>query len=407
MRTNPKITGSVQPKNNKWYMIINLYDSNNKRKPKWINTGLAIRGNKKNAEKLLQKELERYNENGQLSNDVENDNLNDILFCNFCCIWLKNHKKDVSHTSFASDQNTVEVHLYPYFKEKNILLKDICSEDINQYFNDKMNGYGGRQPLSGTSLLRHNATISSILTCAIELNIIQKQQISKIKRPQNDTKEVNWYTPDQVQQLIDCLKENNNKLLLPVIFASCFGLRREEIVGIRISDIDFKNHLLKLQHSIVVGFMHDENSLERRTIYRKQDKLKSKASERVFPLSVKIEQMIRDLIGQKEIYRELFGNKYNTENLDYLFVHENGNLFRPDYITHAFGKFIKKYNFPKITLHGLRHSNASFLLKSGYTLREIQDWLGHSSYNTTLRYTHIYSDYKNNMQSTILDAIKL
>ena len=44
------VTGSVQKKNGKWYLVINLYDQNSNRKQKWINTKLEIRGNKKNAE---------------------------------------------------------------------------------------------------------------------------------------------------------------------------------------------------------------------------------------------------------------------------------------------------------------------------------------------------------------------
>lgn len=53
MRKKRNITGSVQVKNGKWWVVVNLYDENNKRKPKWIDTNLPERGNKRNAEKLL------------------------------------------------------------------------------------------------------------------------------------------------------------------------------------------------------------------------------------------------------------------------------------------------------------------------------------------------------------------
>ena len=41
------ITGHLQEKNGRYYMVLNLKNENNKWKPKWIATGLLIKGNKK------------------------------------------------------------------------------------------------------------------------------------------------------------------------------------------------------------------------------------------------------------------------------------------------------------------------------------------------------------------------
>ena len=47
------MTGSLQVKNDKFYIIINLKE-NGKRKQKWIATGLEVKGNKRKAEQLLE-----------------------------------------------------------------------------------------------------------------------------------------------------------------------------------------------------------------------------------------------------------------------------------------------------------------------------------------------------------------
>lgn len=52
------ITGNLQEKSGKWYAVLNLKDGKGKRKQKWINTGLPIRGNKKKAEKFCENRLQ-------------------------------------------------------------------------------------------------------------------------------------------------------------------------------------------------------------------------------------------------------------------------------------------------------------------------------------------------------------
>lgn len=59
----------------------------------------------------------------------------------------------------------------------------------------------------------------------------------------------------------------------------------------------------------------------------------------------------------------------------------------------------------KIRFHDLRHSCATLLLKKGISLREIQDWLRHSSSKTTERYAHLDSSTKIKSASAIEKAL--
>ena len=57
---------------------------------------------------------------------------------------------------------------------------------------------------------------------------------------------------------------------------------------------------------------------------------------------------------------------------------------------------------PHIRFHDLRHSTASFLIKNGLSLKEIQIWLGHSDISITANiYTHVDSEMKKNTASKI------
>ena len=63
------MTGSLQQKTLAdgkayFYIVLNFYDRHTgKRKPKWIATGLPVKGNKRKAEQLLYEEIAKYPEN--------------------------------------------------------------------------------------------------------------------------------------------------------------------------------------------------------------------------------------------------------------------------------------------------------------------------------------------------------
>jgi len=76
----------------------------------------------------------------------------------------------------------------------------------------------------------------------------------------------------------------------------------------------------------------------------------------------------------------------------------DGKLYRPDYITRAFQKVLKRNGFQSMRFHDLRHSTASILHDKGWTLKDIQEWVRHASIDMTADiYTHISNLRKQTM----------
>ena len=73
---------------------------------------------------------------------------------------------------------------------------------------------------------------------------------------------------------------------------------------------------------------------------------------------------------------------------DYLFTSWNGAPLHPDTIGGWFRKFVKKYNFPNISIHSLRHTAATMLLMNGLPIKSVSSRLGHANAVTT---SQIYS----------------
>ena len=108
------ITGHLQEKNGRYYMVLNLKNENNKWKPKWIATGLLIKGNKKKANTMLQDTIRKY-EDQQIQPQCV---VNDILFSDYMLNWLKLIRNSVEDTTFTSYRRNIKGSIVPYCMSK-------------------------------------------------------------------------------------------------------------------------------------------------------------------------------------------------------------------------------------------------------------------------------------------------
>ena len=73
-------------------------------------------------------------------------------------------------------------------------------------------------------------------------------------------------------------------------------------------------------------------------------------------------------------------------------------MISPHYLTASFPKLLEKNNLRHIRFHDLRHSCASLMVMNGVSMKQVQEWLGHSTFSTTADiYAHL--DYKSNQGS--------
>jgi len=97
---------------------------------------------------------------------------------------------------------------------------------------------------------------------------------------------------------------------------------------------------------------------------------------------------------------KLYGKAYIKN--EYIFKWDNGLPYSPDYISHKFSKLLKQNGLPHIRFHELRHSCASLLIAQGFTLKDIQEWMGHADIKMT---ANIYSHLDVSRKVNIADSI--
>ena len=183
-----------------------------------------------------------------------------------------------------------------------------------------------------------------------------------LEGPKLEQKLPEYLEEEEVSAMIDSIDRSKpegmrNVALFETLYAC--GLRVSELVGLRLSDLFFKEDLIR-----VTG---------------KGDK------ERLVPINSLAQKMIGIYQDEIRIHLEV---KKGSE--DILFLNRRGGKLSRAMIFNlvkdaAIAAGIRK----NISPHTFRHSFATHLVKNGADLRAVQEMLGHESITTTEIYTHL------------------
>ena len=177
-----------------------------------------------------------------------------------------------------------------------------------------------------------------------------------------------------------------------LIMAAFYGLRRSEVVGLKWDAIDFENKKISIQHTVVTAKVNGTLTEIAR------DKTKTKSSCRTLSLIPACEQMLNKMKKEQEQNRKVCGKSYCTDYLDYIYVDPMGKRIRPDFLSQHFPDFLVAHQMKRIRFHDLRHSCASLMVMNGVSMKQVQEWMGHSTFSTTADiYAHL--DYKSKQGS--------
>ena len=152
-------------------------------------------------------------------------------------------------------------------------------------------------------------------------------------------------------------------------------------MGLRWSAIDFEGNTLTVDHTVVQYRSDGKN------------RMKNKSSCRTMPPVPQYRELLLRMQERKAACKEFCGNCY-TES-EYIYVNELGIPYKPNFVSDHFKRVLKQHGLRPIRFHDFRYTCASLLLKNGVAVKDIQDWLGLSSYATTANiYAHLDTDSK-------------
>jgi integrase/recombinase XerD len=180
---------------------------------------------------------------------------------------------------------------------------------------------------------------------------LKSMETELVHRPKREHVLPNVLSKEEIKLILNAHNNIKHKTMLSLVY-SC-GLRRSELLNLKLSDIDSKRGLIIIRQA------------------------KGK-KDRIVPLSNKILQLLRDYFVACKPKQWLFEGQQGSCKYD-----ERS-------LASVLKLALEKSKINKaVTLHWLRHSYATHLLENGTDLRYIQEILGHSRSTTTEIYTHV------------------
>jgi len=180
--------------------------------------------------------------------------------------------------------------------------------------------------------------------------------------PEVPRREQRYFTEDEMRRIIAASK-GQWRVLFATLAST--GLRAGEAFGLHVEDLDLEAGTITVRRSVWNG---------------EEVTPKTKSGYRVVNIDPALADLLREHLNGRRGGR-VFQTRTGTP-------HAKGNVRRKLHET------LRALGIPRGGLHAFRHGRVSVLQSRGVPGDLVKEWVGHSSLQTTSRYTHFDDGYK-------------
>jgi integrase len=380
--------GTIQKKGNKWYAVV--YDGVNPAtgnyRRRWVQAGTR----RSDAEKLLAELVKRAHRGETVVS--EKLTLGEYLIER----WLPIQETRLRKSTYESYRRNVELHVVPGLGRRK--LDQLTPEDIDLFYaallkNGRKKRPGEKGPAKGLAPKTvHNVHVmlNKALSDAARKGTVVRNVVALADAPSLQARKRPEVKAWEIDQLVAFLKAIQLHRMAPAYsFAAHTGMRRGEVLGIRWRDIDLHDGRVSVRQALVT--VNYEMSIS---------DVKTGTSRRTIDIDADVVQVLRD--WRKTRTEERDGVAPAPDDL--VFVKADGTSMHPDIFSQLFDRTVAKLDVPNISLHDLRHTHATLLLKAGVNVKVVSERLGHANIAFTM---HVYQHVLPGMQAAAADTFSL
>lgn len=266
--------------------------------------------------------------------------------------------KGNAHTTIAEKKCHLDVHLLPYFGDTPMTLKAFNAEAIAKFaaaMTEKTVGAKKKKPLTAKRINNVLATLSRILNSAVEWGVLPA--MPKVTRLKAAESPFDYFVRAESEAVIAKARDAEQRALL--MFAFHTGARAGEQLAFEWGQIDWHNDLIVFRRSRTAGVTTEAT--------------KSRRIRRV-PMTASLHAALK---AMKHLKGPL------------VFCDDEGKPLTINMLHERLWSACRRAGLREIRWHDCRHSFASQLVMAGTPLRQVQEWMGHSTIAMTMRYAHL------------------
>ena len=305
--------------------------------------------------------------------------------------WFENVAKiKVRPSSHQTYKGYIDNHIKPNIG--NIPLEKLTTMDLQKFYRklltkgrvERIESKEQPKGLSAKTVRNINQVISSAMDLAVAQKIILVNPTNACELPKVEHQEMQTIPAEQLQAFLDEARATGVYEMYYIELAT--GLRRGELLGLKWSDIDWKNGIIKVRRQVA---RIDGQIVEA--------PLKTKNSYRAVTISP---QAIEVLKQQKTKTKELKD--------PYIFPSPNGGPISPDSVNNMLKRVLERAGIPKVRFHDLRHTFATIALQNGVDIKTVSGMLGHFSAGFTLdTYAHVTTSAQKEAAQTMGNVLSM
>ena len=317
-----------------------------------------------------------------------------ILFSEYALYWLQTYKwNKIEPSSYTRLYRVYECQIKDTLGKK--MIGDITTKDIQKLIDEHANPSSNNvKPLALSGLKRIIQFIRPCMNMAIEEEIIYKNPCDNVILPkesciQVDTRMQCSLNDDEIEQFRNCAlgkyktsNEYYSRDFFILLLIVNLGLRVGEALALQWDDIDFDKRLIYINKTVqsnILNFNHENGN---NVVYNRIKKsTKTKSGVRVLQINDDVMQYLTEL---KEY------DKRHHISSQYVSCTSVGTMNSSRNLQRSLDRLINKTNITKrVTLHTLRHTFGSTLLRRGVGIEVISKLMGHANITITYqKYIH-------------------
>lgn len=354
-------------KGERWLIKIALTDPLTKEKVKTTRRGFKKLSEAKLAAKQLEAEEAKQNRNMK----------SHYFFKDIFLEFEEEYSKHLKPSTIYRKSVDFKKWILPTFGNKR--LKDITKSDCQKYIDIMSTQLKSYKPIV---IQARNVFDFAVRNNYIEFSPFENTVYPKITTFEEDEKLEKFWDKEQSLYFLNQLKANDT-LKRYALFRTLLltGMRKGELLALQESDLIDDLQTI----SITKTLFYDKDGNYQLL------KPKTPSSVREIHLDPETYAVLKDLIRQNKKLRLISGKKVKNK---FIFIKETSfEPYRNSYVNEVLNKLCKRYQLPRITVHGLRHSCASLLFAAGVDIKVVQKLLGHAHIETTMNiYTHVTTE---------------